>query len=224
MKKTRILAGILAAMLLMTSCSNGNKPEQSEEESTIEQESIEKSTEASTTKATEPTEAQTEPQTTSAPETVPPEPTAEPVPEETPQVAELIGRTIGDVAELYDTELAENESGFMGCHTFSSTGAELAFIPMTITVAEDPNESVIAGIFTNAPCPMYNGITGCMSYNQIVEAVGADVAGEPMTNELDESVMLVFELDGYRFLISWYGYENADTPCYSIVVDTNLGN
>lgn len=224
MKKTKIMAGILASMLLMTACSNGAKPEPTQEESTEEQDTAPKSTEAAVTKSAEPTaEEQTDPVTSAAPETVQAEPTAEAAPEEKPQVAELIGKTIGDVAEIYGTELAENESGFMGCHTFSSTGADLAFIPMTITVEEDPYDSVIAGIFTNADCPLYNGITGGMSYNQLVEVVGADVAGEPSTNELDESLILMFVLDGYRFMVSWYGYESNDTPCYSIVVDQNTG-
>ena len=85
-----------------------------------------------------------------------------------------------------------------------------------MTLAEDYKDSVITGLFINTPCPILDGITGNMSYNELNAIVG-DIY-PPETNEMDYTVVTMFMYKGYKFIVSWSDYEDLDTPCYSVTI------
>ncbi|MCI5668728.1 MAG: hypothetical protein MR291_08220 [Oscillospiraceae bacterium] len=219
MKRTAFPALLIACSIALTGCSGGNSGSESSSAVTTE------STSGTTATTTDTTNA---PETTTAPETTVPtvevtvptaestEPAAETAQAEVPQVAELIGMTIGDIETMYNTELAPSEFGYSGSHTFDCIGAELAFNPLAVTLAEDYRDSVVTGLFINTACPILDGITGNMSYNELNAIVG-DI-DPPETNEMDYSVVTMFMYKGYKFIVSWSDYVDLDTPCYSITV------
>ena len=216
--KKATFAIILAGMIALTGCTGGNSGSE---------ESASSSTESATNSAPEETSA---PGETSAPETAAPtaesavptvesaEPTSEPEQSAQPQIAELIGMTIGDIESIYSTELAPSDVGYLGSPTFDVIGAELAFKPLAEVIAADYKVTIVTGIFVNTPCPILDGITGEMTYNQLSEFIDDPAAYAPEPNAIDGSTSTMFFYKGYKFMVMWADYTDFDSPCYSITV------
>lgn len=126
--------------------------------------------------------------------------------------------TIGDIESIYSTELAPSDVGYLGSHTFDVIGAELAFKPLAEVIAADYKDTIVTGIFVNTPCPILDGITGEMTYNQLSEFIDDPATYAPEPNAIDGSTSTMFFYKGYKFMVMWADYTDFDSPCYSITV------
>lgn len=224
MKKTAILSALIICSIALTGCSGGkNESSAPETSSTTSESTTASTTPESTTSAPETAEdiiqvGTPEPEVPLRTEEAPAESAENTAEAEAPQVAELIGMTIGDVESLFDTELAPNETGYLGSHTFGCVGRELAFTPLAESLADNYKDSVVTGIFTNNPCPLLDGITGQMSYNELSAYIDDPEMYAPEPNAIDGSTSTMFFYKGYKFMVMWADYADNDSPCYSITV------
>lgn len=232
MKKTAILSVILAASLALAGCAK--KPQESGNSTTVPEaapevteSAAEATTAATTAESVSPAGAAAE--ITAAPETnatteeiLSPDESSEETSEilnrEEFQTAELIGLTIGDIEDMFNTELAPSETGYLGSHTFDCLGAELTFRPLAETLADNYRDSVVTGIFISEPVPILDGITGQMSYDQLSEFIADPDAFAPEPNMIDGTTSTMFSYHGYRFMVMWTDYTDSSSPCYSITV------
>ena len=228
MKKTAILSVILASSLALAGCAK--KPQESESSTTVPEavpEVTESAAEATTAATT--AESVSSAESTAAPETnatteeiLSPDESSEETSEilnrEEFQTAELIGLTIGDIEDMFNTELAPSETGYLGSHTFDCLGAELTFRPLAETLADNYKDSVVTGIFISEPVPILDGITGQMSYDQLSEFIANPDAFAPEPNMIDGTTSTMFSYHGYRFMVMWTDYTDSSSPCYSITV------